>query len=243
MKNILLEIVQANKTGTKLLAILIDPDKIDIKNIENIENTLKKINNSPATHIFVGGSTVQNSILDDLILSIKTQSKLPIVLFPGHPSQISKHADGILFLNLISGRNPDYLIDFQVQSVPKLLETNLEIMPTAYLLIDGGIVSAVQKVSKTEPLLQDNPKLICQTAVAGEFMGNHLIYLEAGSGAKTVVSHQIINLVSKNTTCPLIVGGGITSKSDIDAAYQNGATIVVIGTAFENDDCFFDQFY
>ena len=240
MKNILLEIVQANKTGTKLLAILIDPDKIDIK---NIENTLKKINNSPATHIFVGGSTVQNSILDDLILSIKTQSKLPIVLFPGHPSQISKHADGILFLNLISGRNPHYLIDFQVQSVPKLLETNLEIMPTAYLLIDGGIVSAVQKVSKTEPLLQNNPKLICQTAVAGEFMGNRLIYLEAGSGAKTVISHQIINLVSKNTTCPLIVGGGITSKTDIDAAYQNGATIVVIGTAFENDDCFFEQFY
>ena len=238
MKNILGDINFAKKNGQKLLAILLDPDKIELKNFDNL---IQKINASPATHIFVGGSVVQNNILDDLILVLKKKSPLPIILFPGHPSQISAFADGILFLNLVSGRNPDYLIDFQVQAVPKILKTNLQVIPTAYLLIDGGHISAVERVSKTKPLSQNNTSYIVQTAIAGQFMGNKMVYLEAGSGAKNEVSAEIIKKVSERINIPLIVGGGINSQKKIEIAYQNGADLVVIGTAFENDNCFFDK--
>ena len=146
-----------------------------------------------------------------------------------------------MFLNLVSGRNPDYLIDFQVQAVPRLMETNLQVIPTAYLLIDGGHISAVERVSKTKPLSQNNTSYIVQTAIAGQFMGNKMVYLEAGSGAKNEVSAEIIKKVSERINIPLIVGGGINSQKKIEIAYQNGADLVVIGTAFENDNCFFDK--
>lgn len=238
MKSILDNILHAKKNAIKLLAILLDPDKI---RIENIENLILKIEESPATHVFVGGSLVQNNILNALLSKLKMHCTLPIILFPGHPSQISSLADGILFLNLLSGRNPDYLIDFQVQAVPLLKKTNLEIIATAYLLIDGGTKSAVERISNTKPMSQRNPKYILQTAQAGELMGNQLIYLEAGSGAKNPVKPETVALVSKNTKIPIIVGGGIRTKKQIDLAYKNGANLVVIGTAFEIDTNFFDD--
>ena len=216
MKSILDDIIHAKKNGIKLLAILLDPDKIQI---ENIESLILKINESPATHIFVGGSLVQNDILNALLSKLKIHCTSPIILFPGHPSQISDLADGLLFLNLISGRNPDYLIDFQVQAVPLLKKTALEIIPTAYLLVDGGTKSAVEQISNTKPLSAGNPEYILQTAQAGELMGNQLIYLEAGSGAKNPVNQETIALVSKNTKIPIIVGGGIMSKKQIDLAH------------------------
>jgi phosphoglycerol geranylgeranyltransferase len=236
MTTIYNQIVNSKSANQKLLAILIDPDKIELSAIENIA---EKINQSPATHIFVGGSSFSGNYLDDLILNLKQNCKLPVILFPGNPSQISDKADGILFLSLLSGRNPDYLIEHQVNAVPILKKTNLEIISTGYLLIESGAETAVERISKTKPLSISNPQYILQTAQAGELLGNKLIYLEAGSGAKNAIPLEIISLVSKNIDIPLIVGGGIRSLSEIEKAHQAGADIVVIGTAFENDADFF----
>jgi putative glycerol-1-phosphate prenyltransferase len=237
MTSIYSDIVTAKKNGKKLLAILIDPEKI---NFEVVDTLISKINKSGATHIFIGGSLVTNAILDDLIIRIKQNSSLPVVLFPGNPSQISGKADGILFLSLLSGRNPDYLIEHQINAVPILKKIELEIISTGYLLIESGSKTAVQMVSKTEPLSIKKPEYILQTAQAGEMMGNKLIYLEAGSGAKNAVPIEIIKLVAANIDVPLIVGGGIRSLKEIEIAQHSGADLVVIGTAFENDLTFFD---
>jgi phosphoglycerol geranylgeranyltransferase len=238
MKNILENIKSSIKKEEKLLAILIDPDKITVDKIPSLS---QKINQSPATHLFVGGSLVQNNIIDDLIVGLKKNCSLPIILFPGHPSQISSLADGILFLNLISGRNPDYLIEHQVQATTILEKTQLEIISTGYILIESGTKTAVERISKTNPLSSKNIALITQTALAGQFMGNQLIYLEAGSGAQNAISQDVISLVSKKISVPLIVGGGIRTKKQIDLAFANGANLVVIGTAFEKDEKFFDE--
>jgi phosphoglycerol geranylgeranyltransferase len=235
MTNIYTEILASK--NKKLLAILLDPDKISTHNLFHLA---EKINASPATHIFVGGSSFNGSHLDELIIALKQNSNLPILLFPGNPSQLSKEADGILFLTLLSGRNPDYLIEHQVNAVPFLRKTNLEIISTGYILIESGSETAVQKVSQTQPLDRNNADYVLQTAQAGEMIGNKLIYLEAGSGAQLTVPTEMIDLVSKNLKIPVIVGGGIRSKDEIDNAFKAGATMVVIGTAFENDTNFFN---
>ena len=165
---------------------------------------------------------------------------MPILLFPGNSSQISQEADGILFLQLLSGRNPDYLIEHQIDAVPILEKTKLEIISTGYILIESGSETAVERVSKTKPLDRNKNDYAAQTAKAGALIGNKLIYLEAGSGAQKAVPLEMISTVAKRISVPLIVGGGIRSKDGIDAAYTAGADMVVIGTAFENDINFFD---
>ncbi|HLA55643.1 MAG TPA: geranylgeranylglyceryl/heptaprenylglyceryl phosphate synthase [Flavobacterium sp.] len=199
-----------------------------------------KICSSPATHIFIGGSLVVTNKIDELIVKIKEGCHLQVILFPGNPSQISDKADGILFLSLLSGRNPDYLISHHVKAAPILKKSKLEIIPTGYILIESGSETAVAQVSRTQPMQISDPKLILETAQAGEMLGNKLIYLEAGSGARHAVPSKIIKLVSQNVGIPLIVGGGIKNKNGIRQAYLCGADIVVIGTAFENDLNFFD---
>ncbi|MCC9018349.1 geranylgeranylglyceryl/heptaprenylglyceryl phosphate synthase [Flavobacterium lipolyticum] len=232
------EILEAKSKGQKLLAILLDPDKIVW---ENLDHLLLKINQSPATHIFVGGSIVQATILEDLISKLKQETNLPVVIFPGDPSQISPQADAILFLSLLSGRNPDYLIEYQVQAAPILKKTNLEVISTGYILIESGNETAVARVSKTKPLERDNFDLVLATAQAGEMLGSQLIYLEAGSGAKKAVPLEMIRLIAQNVEIPVIVGGGIVDLHGIQKAYNAGADLVVIGTAFENDSHFFES--
>ena len=234
--NIYQNILSAKKERKKLVAVLIDPEKMDLKNITRF---LKKVHNSIATHIFVGGSTDINNETENLVLAVKKETNLPIVLFPGDVSQITNKADGILFLSLLSGRNPKYLIDQQIEAAPILKKTNLEIIPTGYILIDGKKETATQKVSNTKPISQENTTLILDTSLAGEFSGKKLIYLEAGSGATEVVSDIIIKQVSKIISVPLIIGGGIRSKKQLEKAFTAGADLVVIGTAFENDESFF----
>lgn len=230
------QLLQAKSENKKLLAILLDPDKIVL---ENIADLISKINQSPATHIFIGGSHVENNIIDELIISIKQKCFLPIVLFPGNPSQISNEADAILFLSLISGRNPDYLIEHQVKAAPILKQTQLEIISTGYILIESGTETAVERISKTKPLDRNDSDLVLATAQAGEMLGNKLIYLEAGSGAKQAVPLQMIKKVSKNLEIPLLIGGGIIDLQGIQNAYDSGADLVIIGTAFENNNNFF----
>ena len=234
--NIYQNILSAKKESKKLVVVLIDPEKMDLKNITRF---LKKVHNSIATHIFVGGSTDINNETENLVLAVKKETNLPVVLFPGDVSQITNKADGILFLSLLSGRNPKYLIDQQIEAAPILKKTSLEIIPTGYILIDGKKETATQKVSKTKPISQENTRLILDTSLAGEFLGKKLIYLEAGSGATEVVSDIIIKQVSKIISVPLIIGGGIRSKKQLEKAFTAGADLVVIGTAFENDESFF----
>ncbi|MFZ4105720.1 geranylgeranylglyceryl/heptaprenylglyceryl phosphate synthase [Flavobacterium sp.] len=237
MKSIYNNIVVAKSENKKLLAILIDPDKVSM---EQISGFCQKIKLSPATHILVGGSSFNGTHLDDLILELKSKSNLSILLFPGNPSQISANADGILFLTLLSGRNPDYLIEHQINAVPILKKTDLEVIPTGYILIESGSETSVERVSKTKPLGRNNLDFVLQTAQAGEYLGNKLVYLEAGSGAKLAVPTEMITLVSQNIQIPVIVGGGIRSKKEIEDVFNAGADMVVIGTAFENDSNFFD---
>lgn len=222
----------AKNNGQKLLAILLDPDKVKL---ESVQELIAKIEILSADFIFVGGSLVQEGATEILVKALKKYTQLKIILFPGDYSQICSQADALLFLSLVSGQNPEYLINQQVKAIPKIKESHLEIIPTAYILIDGGKVSSVQKISKTKPISQDQEELIVNTALAGQFMGNQLIYLEAGSGAKYPVKVSLIKKVADELQIPIIVGGGIRTEKQLNEAYKHGADLVVIGTAFEEN--------
>lgn len=238
MTNLYQQILQSKSENKKLLAVLLDPDKLTLENLSDLS---QKINQSPATHIFIGGSSFNGNHLNELIIQLKAEINLPFLLFPGNPSQISNEADGILFLSLLSGRNPDYLIEHQINAVPILKKTKLEVISTGYILIESGSETAVEKVTKTRPLDRNNSSYVLQTAQAGEYIGNKLIYLEAGSGAQLSVPLDMIAMVSQNINIPLIVGGGIRSHQEIQEVFTSGADLVVIGTAFENDSKFFES--
>ena len=224
--------------GERLLAVLIDPDKTEHNTIEGV---VTKINQSIATHIFVGGSKVDEGATEAVVQAIKRYTTLPVILFPGDVTQITDEADGILFLSLISGRNPEYLIGKHVEAVSKLAKTQLEVLPTGYILIENGKQTAVERVSNTNPLSRSNKQHIVDTAKAGALLGMQLIYLEAGSGATHPIEPEIISAVKDTLNIPLIVGGGIRSKTELEAAYKAGADLVVIGTAFETNQLFFEQ--
>lgn len=238
MKEIYNNILRAISDGEKLLAVLIDPDKFELNTTENF---IIKVNQSIATHIFVGGSEVESNQTELLVIELKKQTRLPILLFPGDVTQITNEADALLFLSLISGRNPDYLIGKHVESISKLKDSTLEIIPTGYILIENGKETAVQRVTKTNPLSRENIQLIVDTAKAGELLGMKLMYLEAGSGATQPVTGEIISKVKETLQIPLIVGGGIRSIEELNLAHNSGADMVVIGTAFEENEDFFDS--
>ena len=221
----------------KMLAVLIDPDKMQTNNVGAF---VKKINNSVATHIFVGGSTVADHLSEELVIELRKYTDLPIVLFPGDVSQITHKADALLFLSLISGNNPDYLINKHIAAVEKLNDSSLDVIPTGYVLIENGKPTMVEKVSNTRPLSRNDIQLVCNTAKAGELLGMKLIYLEAGSGAIDPVPKDMITAVKQKLSIPLIVGGGIKTKSQLEGAYESGADLVVIGTALEQDESFFN---
>ena len=232
MYSIYKDLTEAARSGEKLLSVLIDPDKFDEKSAETF--LLKLPEN--VTHIFVGGSTVELNKTETTVQAIKAETSLPVILFPGDHSQITEAADGILFLSLISGRNPEYLIGQQLKSVSQLRNSKLEIIPTGYILIDGGNKCSVHQVSNTKPIPQTEVETIVNTALAGQFSGKKLIYLEAGSGAEVSVSEEIISAVRAALNIPLIVGGGIRTTLQMKKTYEAGADIVVIGTAYENGE-------
>jgi putative glycerol-1-phosphate prenyltransferase len=232
--NILKSIIK----GEKLLAVLIDPDKFVLSKMAGF---IKKVDSSIATHIFVGGSEVEETLTEALIVEIKKYTKLPIVLFPGDVSQITNEADALLFLSLISGRNPDYLIGKHVEASSKLRNSKLEVIPTGYLLIENGKETSVQKVTRTTPLKREDVQHIVDIAKAGELLGMKLIYLEAGSGATHPITPEIISAVKQDINVPLIVGGGIKTQQQLQDAYQSGADLVVIGTAFEVNEQLFNE--
>jgi putative glycerol-1-phosphate prenyltransferase len=238
-KNSILKYIQkAKENKQKLLAILLDPDKISL---ETIPSVVQKINESEANLIFVGGSLLFKNILDEFIQIVKINTQLPVILFPGNAIQISDKADGILFLSLISGRNPEFLIGNQVIAAPLLKDSTLEILSTSYLLIESGRETTASYISNTKPIPRDKPEIAMATALAGEMMGHQLIYLDGGSGALHTVPTELIQLVATNCSLPIIVGGGIKTKEQLNDTYKNGATIVVIGTTFEKNNNLFNN--
>ncbi|MGB7785582.1 MAG: geranylgeranylglyceryl/heptaprenylglyceryl phosphate synthase [Salinimicrobium sp.] len=231
------DIFEAVAAGKKLLAVLIDPDRFELRNAAEF---LRKIP-SCTTHLFIGGSSVEAGKTEACVKAVKAETSLPVILFPGDHSHITPEADALLFLSLISGRNPEYLIGQQVKSVQKLRESKLEVIPTGYILVDGGNFSAVERVSNTRPLDPGDPEMIVNTALAGQYSGKKLIYLEAGSGAKNAISEAVVSAVKNAIDIPLIVGGGIRSQEQLESIYEAGADLIVIGTAFENDSFVFQR--
>ncbi|MBA2610650.1 MAG: phosphoglycerol geranylgeranyltransferase [Bacteroidetes bacterium] len=211
-----------------LLAVLIDPDKFN-------RELIHLANKNKVACFLVGGSELEKGDVTKTILAIKKISQIPVVLFPGNETQLSKHANGLLLLSLLSGRNPDYLISKHIAAAPIIKKMKLDHLPTAYLLIEGGAKSTTQRVTGTEPLNPKNKALITNTAIAAEQLGFKAVYLEAGSGAKTSVSATLIKSIKKATSLPLIVGGGIDSSQKTRQIIKAGANMIVIGNALEKN--------
>jgi len=219
--------------GKKSFAVLIDPDKV---NDAKMHRLIDLAMNAKVDYFLVGGSLVISNYLDECIQYIKKLSNIPVVLFPGSPSQVSKYADALLYLSLISGRNPELLIGQHVISAPFVKSSGLEIMSTGYIVIDGGAPTTVSYISGAAPLPSDKDEIAMCTAMAGEMLGMKLIYMDSGSGAKRAVTESMIQMVSQSISVPLIIGGGIT---DPEKAYLNckaGADVIVVGNAIEKDE-------
>ena len=227
-----MKIYQSIKDGKrKKIALLIDPDKHDDTSISRIVNLAEK---SDADFFFVGGSLLLGNI-EDTISLLKQKTTIPVIIFPGNVIQVSNLADGILFLSLISGRNPDFLIGQHVVSSLRIKSSKLEVLPTGYILIENGKTTSVEYMSNTIPIPYNKPEIVVATAVAGEMLGLKLIYLEAGSGASNSVGLHIISEVKKNISLPLMVGGGIRTVEEARQIYKAGADLIVIGSAIEEN--------
>jgi phosphoglycerol geranylgeranyltransferase len=233
MKHRLYDILVERKlTAKKSFAVLIDPDKV---NKPMLDELVRLSVDAGVDYFFLGGSLVISNHLDECVLHIKSICNIPIILFPGSPSQISKHADALLYLSLISGRNPELLIGQHVISAPVVKASGLEIMPTGYMVIDGGAPTTVSYISNASPIPADKNEIAMCTALAGEMLGMKLIYMDAGSGARRPITEEMISVVSRYIEAPLIIGGGIV---DPEKAYRNckaGADIIVVGNAIEKD--------
>ena len=223
---------EKKKAGKKSFAVLIDPDKVTPASISEL---VKLAVSAQVDYLFVGGSLVISDHLDDCIRQIRSECELPVLLFPGSPSQISRHADALLYLSLISGRNADLLIGQHVVSAPFVKNSGLEIIPTGYMVIDGGAATTVSYISNATPIPCDKSEIAMCTAMAGEMLGMKLIYMDAGSGAREPITETMIHTVARHIEVPLIVGGGIR---DAEKAYLNckaGADVIVIGNAIEKN--------
>ena len=225
-------LVKNKQQGNKCLAVLIDPDKVDNQKIEQLVNLATSSN---VDYFFVGGSLIISNHLDECIQQIKSLCNIPVLLFPGSPAQISKYADALLYLSLVSGRNPELLIGQHVISAPFVKKSGLEIMPTGYMLIDGGAPTTASYISNATPIPSDKSEIALCTAMASEMLGMKLIYMDAGSGAKRAITENMIQMVAENIEVPLIVGGGILEP---EKAYRNckaGADVIVVGNAIEKN--------
>ncbi|PKP47993.1 MAG: geranylgeranylglyceryl/heptaprenylglyceryl phosphate synthase [Bacteroidetes bacterium HGW-Bacteroidetes-12] len=216
----------------KMLAILVDPDKQDFA---CLNKTIAICNNADVDFFFVGGSLLTSGDLAKTVRFIKENSSIPVILFPGSPNQITNYADGILFLSLISGRNPEFLIGNQVVAAPFVKKSNLEVLSTGYMLVDGGTQTTASYVSNTNPLPYDKPEIAAVTALAGEYLGMKLIYIDGGSGAKKCVSLEMIKKTKEIISIPLLIGGGIRTPQAANEIYLAGADMLVIGNGAEEN--------
>lgn len=213
--------------------VLIDPDKNSEK---YLEEKISKINECGVDAIFVGGSLILDNNCEKRVKMIKSLSKLPIIFFPGGISQLNKYYDAMLFMSILSGRNPHYLIGEQVIAAPIVKDLDIETIPTGYLIIDGGSNSSVQFMSGSNPIPTEKPDILVAHALAAQYLGKKIIYLESGSGAKNPIPNHLIEAVKRYIDIPIIVGGGIRTPKSAYEKVQAGASFVVTGSIIEDDD-------
>ena len=222
---------QLEDRSKKRIALLVDPDGYDTKSLEEL---IGFINLYPPDLLLVGGSILFKPI-DLTITALKLGTRLPVFIFPGNLFQLSDRADGIMFLSLISGRNPEFLIGNHVLAAPHLAPSGIEVIPTGYMLIGNGKATSVEYMSNTMPIPGDKADIAVATAMAGEMLGLKSLYLEAGSGASHSVEPEIIRAIRKNISLPLIVGGGVRTTETALALFTAGADMIVVGNAVEKD--------
>ena len=225
-------ILNNSSKNVKMFGVLIDPDK---QNVRELINTIKLCNETPVDFFFVGGSIIAHGDMNKTTRLIKENSSKPIIIFPGNPDQISNYADAILFLSLISGRNPEFLIGHQVTAAPLIKKTNLEVIPTGYLLVDCGTTTTAIYVSDTNPIPHNNVEIAANTALAGEYLGLKLTYIDGGSGAKKCISIPMISKTRETISGPLIIGGGIRTAHAAQEIYKAGADVIIIGNGAEEN--------
>ena len=233
MSKVLNRIEQARRAGQKLLAVLIDPDFGTDE--AALERMVQNACMAKADLLFVGGSLLTTASFDRCVELVRRWSTKPVVLFPGSPAQLSAHADAVLFLSLISGRNPELLIGHHITAAPTVKALGIEAIPTGYLLVDGGRTTTAHYVSQSSPIPHDKPGIAAATALAGELLGLRALYLDTGSGAPKSVSPAMIASVRATVDSPIIVGGGIREAGQARALCEAGADVLVVGTAIEQD--------
>ena len=223
-------------TQHKQLAILIDPHKGG----NQLAELLPLLQANPPHYVLVGGSMVSDTTTS-VIETIRKYVSSPILLFPGSAAQISPAADALMYLSLISGRNPEFLIGQHVQSALQVYQSNLPVIPVGYMLIESGGITSVQYVSNTQPIPRTKNDIAVATALAGQYLGQQAIYLEGGSGAKMPVEPAMIAAVKQHLSIPLIVGGGIRTPQAMLQAFQAGADVVVIGNVLEENPALYTE--
>ena len=234
MDKIYQKITENSRKRKKMLAVLIDPDKyVGDKLLRFLEN----INHTPPDFIFVGGSLTFEPT-EKTIETIKKHTQIPVILFPGNANQFSGNADALLLLSLISGRNPEYLIGQHVTAAPAIYHSKIETIAVGYILIESGAKTSVEYISNTAPIPSEKTEIAVATALAGEMLGNKIIYLEAGSGAKNHVPLLMIKALKTHLSVPIIVGGGIRTTETAKAIFEAGADIIVVGNALEENHGF-----
>lgn len=231
-------ILNCYNESRKQLAILVDPDKTDISKAEKLA---RECDDLKVDYIFAGGSLLMNSNFEPCIKALSSNCDIPVVIFPGNNLQICSHANAILFLSLISGRNPEMLIGNHVIAAPHIKSLGLEVIPTGYILIDCGRITSVHYMSNTLPIPSDKDDIAICTAMAGEMMGLKLIYLDGGSGADMPIPSKMISMVKNHINIPLVAGGGICNSKQASEAWKAGANVIVAGNATEKDPEFIKE--
>ncbi|NOY51092.1 MAG: geranylgeranylglyceryl/heptaprenylglyceryl phosphate synthase [Chlorobi bacterium] len=227
-----MEIIDHFKRNKKQLAVLIDPDK---QGTEELIKTAEISKESSIDYLFVGGSLLTNDELFRTVRTLKENCDIPVVLFPGNTYQVSRNADALLLLSLISGRNPDMLIGMHVLAAPYIKLAGLKTIATGYMLIDSGKPTSVTYMSNSMPIPYDKNDIAACTAMAGEMLGLQLIFMDAGSGADKTVSEEMISFVKQSIDVPLIIGGGIKTPEKLKSVLDAGADIAVVGNSFEKN--------
>lgn len=226
------QLVQLKQEGKSGFAVLVDPDKVLPGDMASLA---KLCNDAGVNYLLMGGSLVVAHEMDTCIERFKAGSDIPVLLFPGSPAQVTPAADALLYLSLISGRNPDLLIGQHVVSAPMVKASGLEVISTGYIVVDGGVQTTVSYMSHASPIPANKPDIALCTAWAGELQGKHIIYMDAGSGAKNPITEEMISKVSSNIAIPLFIGGGIQTPEKVYKNCKAGANIVVVGNAIEKD--------
>ena len=233
-----MNILQKINNSKGEVAVLIDPEKTFKK--KQIEKLINKINDSNISFIFVGGSTFKKLNLDPIIKQIKKLSKVPVIIFPGNHTQVSPHADGIFYLSLLTTKNPQFLIDEQIKSTPKIIKSNLEVIPTGYILLDETGKSSTSKITQNTTNKTSKKELL-NLSFTAKFLGKKIIIFDKGSGAENSIQNIDFKKIKEKINLPIIVGGGVKTTKEIIKLKKLGSNIIIVGNFIEENLDFLDE--